>query len=635
MGRKDVIREQVNGYPELFLAVFREIDYKRSVPICPSCNATIHTGAEERCPVCGYSLKRARTIFGEEELLFTRVVDEAGALTHSDRMALMETLEDLERRLPPIALGIYLTSHGHPKEFRPHAHWVLNQAVIHHPSFGRREQGRDIEDAEWREEHTERGNRGTQPRTTETRSRGNFRQKLRDILHPYPPPVRQDWMLILVLDVQLELACFSWGYMLDPYVNPERINTAIMGARLHFRERAMVAGLRRVMKAAVHQIAAQSHKINRRLSKGRSVYPSVVIALGGLLVCPALHADPIPALGDDEAAEEVIEATEAEDPASQGRRDGVPGNPASSNAAPRWSSEDYYHLLSGELVGCYSVLRGKNSPPSEETAPVPAPNRRGKVDARVYKLYYRDYTKPNPPGGLIDPQGVLSSPQRDDIRYALQTCNAHSPYKIYVALYKKEQTLPLDMAAGALVREIATSSGEYAVLLLCAWGDTLQVEIGYHELKPTDEQRHEWQNLVQETAQNYGGTAGIIAALEVLKKVLAPITADLPPLEQRTDLQVPLLPIELQKDEEAEEVSSLDEIKEWLANSSARRVLETIGGILFFFLLIVLWRWHRRRSGHLMETEPDVRLSSPYGAGVSRNVHYLEGRESGSAPRFF
>ena len=609
--------------------------YKTGVPICPSCNATIHTGAEEHCPVCGYSLKRARAIFGHEELLFTRVVDEAGALTHSERMILMEVLENLERRLPPIALGIYITSHGRLREFRPHAHWALNQSVIHHPSFGRREQGRAIEDADWKEENPGRTGRGDKPRSTETSFWVRFSEKWRNFLHPYPPPVRQDWMLILVMDVQLEIACFTWGYMLDPYVNPERINTAIMGSRLYFRERAMVAGLRRVMKAAVHQIAAKSHRVNRRLSKGRAGYSKAAVVLGGLFMYPTLQGAPVPLLGDDEAAEEVVDTPDVVNSAQWEQQNKVDGQPASRTTAPQWNSEDYRHLLSGELAGCYSVLRGKNPPPPAEQPRMQSPDRRGKADGHIYKLYYRDYTKQNLPDGFIDPQGILSSPQREDVRYALQVCNAHSPYRIYVALYKKEQTLPLDMAAGALIREIAAPSGEYAVLLLYAWGDMPQVEIGYHELKPTDEQRHEWQNRVQEAARTHGGTAGIIAALTELKEALAPVTADLPPLEQRTDLQMPLLPLELRQDEDAEEVSTMDEIKELLSRPSVEKTLEILGGLVSLLLLCLVWSWRRRCSGHLIETEPDVRLSSPYGAGVSRNVHYLEGRESGNAPRFF
>ena len=76
------------------------------MPICPKCNASIHMGAESQCPPCGYSMKRADKVFGSNDVEFTRVVDEAGALTHSERMELMRALANLERHIPPVALCI-------------------------------------------------------------------------------------------------------------------------------------------------------------------------------------------------------------------------------------------------------------------------------------------------------------------------------------------------------------------------------------------------------------------------------------------------------------------------------------------------------------------------------------------------
>ena len=89
-----------------------------------------------------------------------------------------------------------------------------NHARIHHPSFGRREQRKAIEDAELRERRP--GEEAPLPHHHDT-PRGlsalwnNIKQHWRDTFHPYPPPVRQEWMLILVMDVQLETACFSWA----------------------------------------------------------------------------------------------------------------------------------------------------------------------------------------------------------------------------------------------------------------------------------------------------------------------------------------------------------------------------------------------------------------------------------------
>ena len=121
------------------------------MPICPKCSSSFHNGAVEMCPACGYSIEQANRILGEGQVEFTRVVDAAGALTHQERLELMRALEQMERRIRPVALCVYITDVGQADELRTHAHWILNHARIHHPSFGKREQLRAIEDAELRE----------------------------------------------------------------------------------------------------------------------------------------------------------------------------------------------------------------------------------------------------------------------------------------------------------------------------------------------------------------------------------------------------------------------------------------------------------------------------------------------------
>ena len=124
-----------------------------------------------------------------------------------------------------------------------------------------------------------------------------------------------------------------------------------------------------------------------------------------------------------------------------------------------------------------------------------------------------------------------------------------------------------------------------------------------------------------------GGVEGILAAVHELHTCLAPVAEQLPPLEQRSDLQVPLIPIEMRQEDEAEEVTLGDEFRQAMNNPAVRSVLLTLGGVVGLTFLTLGIMWLRRRSGRLIRSEADVRLSSPYGAGVSRNVNYLEGRE--------
>lgn len=617
------------------------------MPICPSCYATIHTGAEKQCPVCGYSLKRAQAVFGARPLEFTRVVDEAGVLSHSERREIMQVLQDWERRIPPVALGIFITSHGQLKDFRAHAHWVLNQAIIHHPSFGKRELSRAIEDAEL---SMDRPHPLHREEPTRFENFVHWWEKtgrmVLDAVHPYPPPVRQEWMLVLVLDVQLEVACFSWGYMLDPYVNPDSINSAIVGARLYFRERAMTVGLRKVMKAAMLQLAARSYSVNKRMKKaGRQVNSMLLSAglCGFMLTSEPVVAQGLTNLPDDETAEEVEEdvAEEVEEEPSettaQTSRDqssppskpastsspvplGTSGNAASLSDEPAWSVEDRRRILAGEIPHVYQMLGIGSAPVAKSST------RKKRTETQIPKIFFPKYKQADK-DGLIDPQVLLSDTERADIECTLRLINGRSRYHTFIAILAEGQRVPIELAPSTLARLVAPP-GEYAVVLMYSMGDAPIIDVGYHEIEASDANRHAWLKKAQDAATLHGGGVdGLLAAVRVLHTCLSPVTANLPPLEQRSEVRVPLVPIEMREEDVAEEVTYADELRSAWESPQIRRIVAFVGGFLGFFLLILTFGWFRRRSGRLFPSSPDVRLSSPYGAGVSRNVKYLEGRE--------
>ena len=603
----------------------RKKGYKRAVPICPRCNATIHTGAEDQCPACGYSLLRADAIFGDRSVEFTRVLDEAGALKHHERLELLRALEDMERNIAPIALCIYITDDGRAQNLRTHAHWVLNHAIINHPSFGRREKSRAIEDAAFAErmpgEIAER--RPVAPVGWWQRMQAS----LRDVLHPYPPPVRQEWMLILVMDVQLEQACFAWGYMLDPYINPDSINSCIIGARLQFRERDIVGGLRRVMRSAVSRIASQSHGVNWRLRRAARLMPLVLGAAVALHPAPS-GAQAASPWAEDEAAEEVVDDAPAADaPLPSAPQTSAGGAAASLTEPPRWEAEDYRHLLSGELAGAYKMLQSPGGVVrAEPSQPRGGRTRTPESDAKIAKHYYPAYSVADS-SSIIDPQKLLSSVEWVDVGHVLHTLNAHAPYHLYVGIYRSGQEVPLELAVGSLVRAVARP-GEYAAMIMYGMGDAPELDLGYHEIRLSDEDRHAWLEKVRQAAAKLGGVEGLIAAAHELHRCLTPVAAELPPLTQQTAVQVPLIPVEMRDDPVADEVTLRDEIQGIINNPAMRPILWTLGGIVGFVGLVVSFIMWRRRSGKLMQSMPDIRLSSPYGAGVSRTVRYLEGKEA-------
>ena len=591
------------------------------MPICPKCSATIHAGAEDQCPACGYDISQADERFGDGQVEFTRVVDAAGALTHQERLELMHMLEQLERNICPVALCIYITDVGQAQELRTHAHWILNHARIHHPSFGKRDQLRAIEESELRERRPGE----TRPQQQDEPQPGWFsqlmgalRERLTNFLRPVPPPVRHEWMLILVLDVQLEMACFSWGYKLDPYIDPDGINTCIKSAQLEFRERAMVSALKKVMRKAKNHIARRTRSVNRKLRRSQK--------LGGLLAALGLFA--------------LCPTAEAQD-------DGM----------PHWRAEDYRHLMSGELLTGYSALFPAKPTPEEikaeqerqkqlkreqrelqrqrklpavATRPLEKPEE---SDTRVLGRYCESYTRPPRNSSLNDPQGLFSTAEREDVEHVLRTLNANSKFHLYVTVFKGGQDIPSELSVDILVTATAQPC-EYAVLMRYPTGNPASIQLGYQEIKPEEAQRHEWLQKVR-TAAGDGSAEGLIRALHSLKELISPLADSFTPVTATAGTKTPLIPIDFKNSDKPKKKSSKDKIQELLNNPLIiNMVLYPLGIIAGLLGCWGLFSWIRPVT-KLVESVEDLRLSSPYGAGVSRHVRYLEGTEASKEKRLF
>lgn len=601
------------------------------MPICPKCSATIHRGAEDACPACGYDISQADELYGDGQVEFTRVVDAAGALTHQERSELMHTLEQLERRIRPVALCVYITDVGQAQELRTHAHWILNHARIHHPSFGKREQHKAIEDAALLERRPGESRGETEPRqgwlATAWQS---LKEYVMDALHPLPPPVRHEWMLVLVMDVQLEMACFSWGYKLDPFIDPDRINTCIKCARLQFRERAMVTGLKKVMRAAARRISSSARRVNPRLRRARKA--SALIAAATLL------------LGSSTLAQEP--------PAPQ------PSSPAASDEMPIWRAEDYRHLMSGELLTGYTALFPPEPTPEEikaeqerqkelrrqqrelrkqQARQMPRntrpPDKPEESDTRVLGRYCEIYTRPPKDTCLNDPQHLLTTVEREDAEHVLRMLNANARFRIYVSVFKGGQDIPSELAVDMLVTATAQPC-EYAVLMRYPTGNPAGIELGYQEIKPQEAQRLEWLQNVRQAAGD-GGAEGLMQALRCLSGLITPVSGDFTPITAATGGKVPLIDIEFKETEKKKKRKIKDYVADFF-NDPAKVAalvypLGTLGGVLLVWLIL---NW-LRSSSKLEEEEADIRLSSPYGAGVSRYVRYLEGTEAGKEKRLF
>lgn len=643
--------------------------YSCCVPICPKCFASIHVGALDQCPACGYSLRRADRLFGRGRVEFPRVLDAAGALTCDQRKNMLDFLERIERNISPVALGIYITDNGRQQDFSSLAHWILNHARIHQPSFGKREKIHPVENSEIRMR---------MPGEAAAREPSYIRQMLRGIgslfadrFSPLPPSVRQEWMLVLVLDVQLEVACFSWGYMLDPYVDPDRINTCIIKGQLSFREREFVVGLKTVMRAAVKQIASRSRGITRKLQCKYGAWP--LLAGAGLACCLAAEpaaAAPLPAPRTPSSAsaadEDVAVDPETEDIAVDPDSEDIAVDPDSEDIAvdpdegentpvsdasaspgehaatvdppvapppaatdsddlpPAWREDDYQSLMSGELAGGYTTL----IPARRVSREAPARRRNGdESDHRVPEHYMSAYNRP-PEHGLIDPQHLFSTVEQADLLYVLAQVNTHANYRINVVVYKSGQNLGPGLSVANLLRTTSKPC-EYTLLISYPLGAPAELELGLQELRVSDEERHRWLLAMRDAASNCGGGVdGLIAAIRSLQQSVAPMAADLKPLRDELNEKMPMIDLPMKDEAADEQVSTGKKFTAFFTDEQNRPLLITLGCLAAAIVVSLAICCRRRRRGVLIDSDPDRRLASPYGAGVSRIVRYLHGRET-------
>lgn len=660
------------------------------MPICPKCSSKFHRGAEAQCPCCGYSLLEANGIFGNRAVPLARIADSAGILTHKERVALARFLERLERRVPPAALCVYVTDHGRLADFRSHAHWALNHARPRHETFGKRGRAHALDEPRILVREP-----GAVPEEETPSSRfREWKEELaevwRDLIHPVPPPVRPEWTLLLVLDVQLETACFAWGYMLDPYIDPDRINTTLMKrARQLFRERQTRKALELVMEGAALHLARRARARKKRFSleqlwgKGATV-PALAAAS---LLLPQADAVPLHDLPDLPPLPPASSPAAAPAPSPTGEQSGYlppnapggaegaaspaanesgqapppEGTPESSETEERfpsaWTPGDRDLLLMGSWWRNMPQL----FPGTEEAAPEAARTARSRkpddADVRtpslpesetaVPEMYVPLYLRPES-SGLIDPQNLLSEPQKNDVRRLLGELHRHGACRFYVALFGGSQRIPLALAPQKLVAQIGKLQ-ERSVLVHYRLGDAASLGIAYDAafLKElTDEQRRAWLLAVGEAAATYAhGPDALHAALTTLAAQIGPVADALPPRsaeetdalalgEEETPPQaVALVPISVDRAETQKKADWRTRLRALPDDPAFAPVTAAAGGLLAALgVLFLVWRI-RRRNARLKETAADIRLSSPAGAGVSRVVHYMEGREAGGDAR--
>ena len=120
-----------------------------------------------------------------------------------------------------------------------------------------------------------------------------------------------------------------------------------------------------------------------------------------------------------------------------------------------------------------------------------------------------------------------------------------------------------------------------------------------------------------------------MAALRQTAANISPIAASFRPLTVENTVKAPKLDIPLKPEEEKEEPGFLRKLLEGLLEPENASLLPYLGGaFLALAVFVVFFLYRRRHAPELLLTDPDWRLSAKYGAGVSRLVKYMEGKEN-------
>ncbi len=622
------------------------------MPVCPQCASEFHALAHDQCPSCGYSLTLCDQVYGDGYFDLMRVNDPAGALKQADIDKLSRYLQTLEKRLAPAALVVYLTDQGQSSTFSQHAHWVLNHGRISPASFGKR---------------STRSIPAPSPHALRLRGQGEdplflslehsnplsrlWRRFKKSFYNPIPP-VETRWILMLVLDVQLQATCFSWGYMLDPYIQSAQLDKCIRESRLQFREKSLYASIKQVMKRAVKQLAAHAHTVNRELREGQRILapippPSSSAPLRQkatsklvldveqakreheqLLVERerlALQHEKLLAQQEQLRLEqEHLDKAAAEQQQRSWRQGNhsllLPLALATQLLSPtEWSEKDTQALYQQQQAARYlqalptqKVRRPNVSPKLSSPAPL--------KDFQIIN-HLRQHRSL-----LIDPHQLLSRPERQELEHRLQLIKSQSPYRVYVIIHAGTQNVAESLKPQQLLNH-AGESGHYAAFIEYHIGQQRPLEIAYSLIPFIPQQQEQLLHQLRHAASLKATDSGAIhAALDTLQQRLNESSHHWDASSTHSRKILPKLDIPWRSTPTFQKEKKLS-----LARSVSSGDIGVLGWIILSFLgstlgYMLLRRWYCSHA-ELYVTRADERLSSPTGAGVSRQIRYMEARE--------
>ncbi len=655
------------------------------MPICPQCRSHFHMGAKDQCPECGYCLPQAEALLGYGVVDFPRVLDAAGVLSRDECLNLTHYLEKLERKIRPVALCVYITDRGKREELAMHAHWILNHAQINHRAFGRRDRRLAIEDSTLQMDFAAKeptpipdpspASPSTQapegeelealeaaltpteaPRRHQHISR--FWSRLMDaydhLFYPTPPPVEKEWMLILVMDVQLGRACFSWGYRLDSYIDGDNLSTLIPRAHMQFRNKDVLGGIKNVMRHVTRHVAGRAVDINAMIRQDKRRFFQRQMKEAAAEVKAAAQTTQSLAIGSLLIAGTLGLNSEAQDapiltPLPVTAPSEFAGSPASETSFPTWSSQEL--ILQGQNALKTSSRALFAAPRAFAPAPPPEPkveeasdkkDKKSKKDSKGKKaeapaeapaaptLQLRPWRAPSPAldgAHFIDEQHLLSEMEARDVARQLEELNANKNYHLYLCVMDGTRGQTPEFSAAAYL-PLIVEMGQQALLIQYIYGVEQPIAISSQGISLSSEAKEAWQQQLNTRAAPYvNARDAMMIACEHASELLATQTQHMREGGVDDTLYLPQAQLGVEgvdaaKEAKKEKVSTKEKMVTE-AGSWLPYLLYLISCILCSLGYIYLRRWLRRKA-HLLETGLDPRLSAEFGSGVSPSILYKE-----------
>lgn len=157
---------------------------------CPRCVQKIHRAAAS-CPHCGFSLAEADVRFGAEDVRLGSLADTAGLLRQRERQLVARAMQAFNRRFPQLFIAVYTGTLGEMGQLRQFGFWLLNRAAFD-----------DV-----------------------------------------PADKPNSAGILLVIDAESKSAGFSFGYLLDPFLDDKDTFECLTRAHAHWLQGNHATGI--------------------------------------------------------------------------------------------------------------------------------------------------------------------------------------------------------------------------------------------------------------------------------------------------------------------------------------------------------------------------------------------------------